>query len=156
MPNVLIDTNILVYAYDRGEHAKQQQAIRLLESLHLAGAGRLSVQCLGEFFRATTKGPQPILTVEQAREQAELLAFTWPVLELTPLIVLEAMRGVVEHQMAYWDAQIWAAARLNQVSLVLSEDFSDGTLVDGVRFLNPLAPSFDLARVLALRDTGPA
>jgi hypothetical protein len=28
---------------------------------------------------------------------------------------------------------------------VLSEDFNDGAILDGVRFLNPLNPAFDLA-----------
>ena len=37
MPTALIDTNILVYAYDRGEYVKQQQAIRVLESLQRTG-----------------------------------------------------------------------------------------------------------------------
>jgi predicted nucleic acid-binding protein len=32
--------------------------------------------------------------------------------------------------------------------LVLSEDFQDRRLIDGVRFLNPFAPSFDLSTLL--------
>jgi hypothetical protein len=31
------------------------------------------------------------------------------------------------------------------VPYVLSEDFSDGALLEGVRFLNPFAARFDLA-----------
>ena len=34
---------------------------------------------------------------------------------------------------------------LNGVPNVLSEDFSDGTLVEGVRFLNPFVEAFNLA-----------
>jgi predicted nucleic acid-binding protein len=60
------------------------------------------------------------------------------------MIVLEAVRGVRKHRLAYWDAQIWATARLNQVPLILSEDFSDGQVLKGVRFVNPFAPGFDL------------
>ena len=36
---------------------------------------------------------------------------------------------------------------LNGVPNVLSEDFSDGTLVEGVRFLNPFVEAFNLARL---------
>ena len=57
MAAVLVDTNILVYAHDRGEPAKQQQAIQLLDTLEATGEGRLTAQVLGEFFRATTKPP---------------------------------------------------------------------------------------------------
>lgn len=60
------------------------------------------------------------------------------------MIVQEAIRGVVEHKFSYWDAQIWATARLNQIPIVLSEDFSHGRFVEGVHFLNPFAPGVEL------------
>lgn len=49
--------------------------------------------------------------------------------------------------MSYYDAQVWAAAKLNQVPVVLSEDFPSGATVEGVTFLDPLAASFDLAEL---------
>ena len=61
-----------------------------------------------------------------------------------PLIVLEAARGARDYDMAYYDAQIWASARLNQVATVFSEDFSDGQTLEGVRFVNPFAAGFRL------------
>ncbi len=145
MASVLIDTNVLVYAHDRGEFTKQGQAIEVLDHLHRAGTGCLSVQSLGEFFRATTRGVKPILPVAQARRQMEALAAAWPVLELTTQIALEAARGVQAHQLSYWDAQLWAAARLNQVPAIFSEDFASGSHLEGVRFVDPFAAEFDLA-----------
>lgn len=149
MAAILIDTNVLVYAHDRGEFAKQGHAIEVLEHLQLVGAGRLSVQCLAEFFWATTRGPQPKLTTVEAGLQVERLARAFPVFDVTPMIVLEAMRGVRDHGMAYWDAQIWATARLNQVAVVFSEDFNAGSVVDGVRFVNPFAQDFRVEEQLA-------
>ena len=67
-----------------------------------------------------------------------------PVFALNGMIVCEAVRGVREHQLSYWDAQIWAAARLNQTGIVLSEDFSHDRIIEGVRFLNPFLPGFVL------------
>ncbi len=144
MAAALIDTNVLVYAHDRGEFAKQERAIQTLNSLYITGNGRLSAQCLAEFFRAATRGPNPRLTVSEAAQQVERLARAWPVFDVTSFIVLEAIRGVRDHQLAYWDAQIWATARLNQIPFVLSEDFSAGTVLEGVRFVNPFADDFDL------------
>jgi len=74
MAAILVDTNILVYAHDRGEFAKQEQAIRVLEHLHRTGSGRLSVQCLGEFFSITTRGACPKLTIAEATQQVEWFA----------------------------------------------------------------------------------
>lgn len=44
----------------------------------------------------------------------------------------------------FWDAQIWATARLNQISVVFSEDFNPGWITEGVRFVNPFAADFQI------------
>jgi predicted nucleic acid-binding protein len=141
---VLIDTNVLVYAHDQGEPDKQRQAFQVLEAMQLSQRGRLSVQCLAEFFSITTRGARPKLTVPEAARQVDDLARTLPTLDLTPLIVLEAVRGVREHRLSYYDAQIWATAKLNQLPAVFSEDFASGSTLEGVRFVNPFEPSFEL------------
>jgi predicted nucleic acid-binding protein len=142
---ILIDTNVLVYAHDRGEPVKQRQAIETLAILQPTGRDRLSVQTLAEFVRAATKGRTPILTVEQAYQQIAYFSRMWAIFDLTPLIVLEAVRGVRDYKLAYWDAQIWATARLNQIPVVFSEDFNVGADLEGVRFVNPFALDFALA-----------
>jgi predicted nucleic acid-binding protein len=76
----------------------------------------------------------------------------WEVLDVTGPIVLEAVRGARLYQMAYWDAQIWASARLNQIPFILSEDFDTETVVEGVRFVNPFASDFDLEAWLPSQD----
>lgn len=60
------------------------------------------------------------------------------------MIVLEAARGARDHGLAYYDAQIWASARLNQVPTIFSEDFTDGQVLEGVRFINPFSTNFRL------------
>ena len=56
---------------------------------------------------------------------------------ITDFIVLEAARGVRDHVMSFWDAQVWATAKLNQIPVVFSEDFASGSVIEGVRFENP-------------------
>ncbi len=142
---VLLDTNVLVYAHDRSEPEKQMRAHQILSTIFLRGRASLTTQVVGEFFRIVTqKLPAPVPVGEAYLQVIDLLR-TWPVLLVTPMIVLEAARGVRDHRLPFWDAQIWATARLNQISLVLSEDFSDGNVLEGVRFVNPFAPAFDLA-----------
>ena len=144
MAAVLVDTNILVYAHDRGEPAKQQQAIQLLDTLEATGEGRLTAQVIGEFFRATTKPSNSMLTLEQAQQQVDNFILTWTILDTTAMVVQEAVRGVLVHRLSYYDAQVWAAARLNQIAVVISEDFTDGRTVEGVRFVNPFSGAFAL------------
>jgi len=146
MDQVLIDTNILIYAHQPAETMKYDRALRLLQTLSENGSGRLSAQILGEFMSATTRGRHPILSTADALRQATELVAAFPAFDLTALIVLEAGRGVREHQLSYFDAQIWATARLNQVPAIFTEDFTSGRRLEGVQFLNPLLPSFDFAR----------
>jgi predicted nucleic acid-binding protein len=144
MPLVLIDTNVIVYACDPGEPEKRDQAVQVLRSLEHTGVGRLSVQCLSEFVSVATRRLWPPLTVAEASQQVERLMLSFPVFDLTPMIVAEALRGMRDHQLSFYDAQVWAAARLNQTPVIFSEDFNSGATLDGVRFINPFALDFVL------------
>jgi predicted nucleic acid-binding protein len=144
MPPVLIDTNLLVYLYDIQNVKKAAQARLVLDRLELTRSGRLSVQSLAEFLHVSTRKLDPPLSWAEALNQVALFTRMWPIFDLTPLIVLEAARGARDHGLAYYDAQIWAVARLNQVTTIFSEDFSDGQVLEGVRFVNPFAADFHL------------
>ncbi|NWF81900.1 MAG: hypothetical protein HXY37_17935 [Chloroflexi bacterium] len=69
----------------------------------------------------------------------------WTVFDTSALVVLEAARGVRDHHLNYWDAQVWATARLFQLPVVLSEDVAPGATLEGVRFVNPFDAAFQLA-----------
>ena len=144
MPLSLLDTNVIVYACDPGEPVKRDQAGRVLRFLEQTGSGRLSVQGLSEFVSATTRRLRPPLTAAEATQQVERLILSFPVFDLTPMVVLEALRGVRDHHLSYYDAQGWATARLNQVPVILSEDFNPNATLEGVRFVNPFATDFAL------------
>lgn len=103
------------------------------------------MQALSEFSNVCLRKLQPPLAPEEIRLEVERLSSAFPVLPLTPLIVGEALRGVKEHNFSYYDAQVWAAARLGQLPAVLSEDFNPGAVIEGVRFLDPFDPEFEIA-----------
>ncbi len=146
MNSVLIDTNILVYFIDPRDPAHQDQAMRLLRFLDETATGCLSVQSLAEFMSVTSRRLAPWITLSEAMQQTERWILAYPILDLTPLIVLEAARGVRDYRMAYYDAQIWATARLNQIPFIFSEDFQDGMVIEGVTFLNPFRAGFNPER----------
>lgn len=143
--SVLVDTNVLVYAYDRTAPHKQQQALDTLDYLAIHGSGALSTQVLAEFFVAVTRKIATPLSLADAYVRLEHLLLAYTVLESSGLIVLEAARGTRDFQINFWDAQIWATARLNQIACILSEDFNTGSVIEGVRFVNPFAPDFQIA-----------
>ena len=144
MTPILIDTNVLIYLYDHNQPERQSLAMDVLDRLELMGLGRLSVQNLAEFFSVSTRKLSPPLSPDDALAQVNLFIRVWPIFDLTPLIVMEAARGVRDYQMPYYDAQIWATAQLNQIPTIFSEDFNVGASLEGVQFVNPLAPEFVL------------
>ncbi len=141
---ILVDTNVLVYAYDRSEPEKQAKALEVLDKLAINGVGVISAQVLAEFFNTVTHRLTAPLSVTQAIERLENYLQSWIVLDITGLVALEAARGVRDHSFSFWEAQIWAAAHLNQIPVVFSEDFSPGTVVEGVRFIDPFSGRFNL------------
>lgn len=144
MPRILIDTNVLVYAFDKHDQPRQDRASLILRQLEATSQGVLSAQCLAEFFSATTRGVQPFLKHLEAFQHIQRWMRTYPVFPVTDSIVLEAVRGATTYHLAYYDSQLWAAARLNQVPVIFSEDFQDGLVLEGVRFTNPFRPEFNL------------
>lgn len=140
----LLDTNVLVYVYDPRDRAKQERALQVVDRLIHSRRAVLSVQCLSEFFSVVTQRlPEPLSRTE-AVVRVERLTRACSVLELTPLVVLEGCNGSARHAVAIWDALIWAAAKLNQIPFVLTEDSEHNRLLEGVRFLNPFSRAFEL------------
>lgn len=144
MAPVLLDTNILVYLFDSNSPAKQQQAKRVVDHILRTKIGCISAQNLAEFLQVSTHKLSPPLSWTEAFIQAEYFSRMFPIYELTLMVILEAARGARDYGLAYYDAQIWASARLNQVTVIFSEDFSDGQALEGVRFVNPFAAGFRL------------
>ena len=59
------------------------------------------------------------------------------------------MRVMESHRISFWDAMLWATARRAGCGAILTEDFQDGRLLGGVRFINPFVDENE-ARVAAL------
>jgi predicted nucleic acid-binding protein len=131
-----LDTNVLVYAYDRHEPRKQSIAQSLLTDAFRSENVALSTQVLGELFTVVTRRiPQP-LTVDQAQELVELFG-TLPMVEIDLPLVRRAAETVKLCQVSYWDALIVAAAERSGCDTILSEDLGDRHRYGGVTVVNP-------------------
>ena len=136
----LVDTYLLVYALDRREPEKRERAREVLRRVGGAGTAALPAQVLSEFANACLRKLEPRPDPETVRREVERLMLAFPVLPVTGPVVLEALRGVREHLLSYYDAQ-----RSGLSPVLLSEDFDPGAVLDGVSFTNLLDPEFDLA-----------
>jgi len=68
-------------------------------------------------------------------------AQVWTVLQVTTEMILAAARAR-DHQLNFWDAQLWAAAKIHGLGTIFSEDFNSGSTLGGVRFISPFEPGF--------------
>ena len=146
-PGCFVDSNVLIYAFDASEPQKREQATRVIDVLADSGLGVISTQVMSEVFSTLVRKKRfaldPIVVDAAVRRYARL----WPVLEIQLDTVLDAMQGVIAHKLSYYDALIWATARGAGLETLLSEDGQRGRALDGVRYLNPFAPDFDLAEL---------
>jgi predicted nucleic acid-binding protein len=106
----LVDTNLLIYPHDIAEPAKSARPVAVLAHVTAARSGALPAQVLAEFANVALKKLKPPLEADAVHAQIERLTRMFPVLPLTPAVVMEAVRGVRDHHLSYYDAQIWAVA----------------------------------------------
>ena len=141
----LVDTNVLVYAADSSDETRHTAAEMVLEVL---GPRRIVVsgQVLAECANVLTHPRKHALGNLDIARVIERMAAGWRVIPLDATIVVAALKARERWQLEYYDAQIWAAAAVSGIAVVLSEDFAPCTL-GGVRFVDPFAPGFDPAEL---------
>jgi predicted nucleic acid-binding protein len=138
----LIDTNILVYAFDSSEGEKHRKAKALLERcLKREESFFLSTQNISEFYQVVTrKIEHPIPKREALEICKKLVAFSGFVkISPEPPVLLDAMKLDSEHGADYWDALIAATMRANGVSTIINENGKDFRKIPGIAVENPFA-----------------
>ena len=105
----LIDTNVLVYSVDPRNPAKQARAVEILRNGLVEDNAVLAHQCIVEFVAATIRprkdlGGEPLLTLADARLEAEALLIAYPVLYPTAEVLHTALRGTAMYGLAWFDA----------------------------------------------------
>lgn len=133
---IFVDTNVLVYAHDRAEVAKQPIAQALLEELWASRSGALSTQVLQEFYAVATRKFDPPLSRRAAREIVALYG-TWSLVEVDLPLILAASELEERHRLSFWDALVVEAARRSGATRLVTEDLQNGRTISGVRIENP-------------------
>lgn len=133
------DTNVLVYAYDPRNKAKQDIARSLVEQAIAEESLVVSTQVLVEFYSVSTRQQlmQPVRALELVRLWSE-----HDTVSQTPELVLRGIALHQEHSLSIWDAMIVQAAFDAHCDIVLSEDLQHGRRFGDLEVVNPfLAPA---------------
>lgn len=142
-----VDTNLLLYAYDRQAGERRARAAALLRALWQRGGGMLSTQVLNEFFVNVTRKIDPPLAPAKARVVIGDYC-TWQVEQTGCDTVLHATELQARYRLSFWDALIVAAAAQGGAATLLSDDLNAGQVIAGVRVVNPFADDDPTMRAL--------
>jgi len=133
-----VDTNVLVYAHDRGAGPRHRVARDLVDRLWLEGGATISTQVLQELWvNVRRKAARPI-----SRKQAERLIedyLAWTVVVNDGASILDALRLEDRFSISFWDALIVQAALDGGASVLYSEDLGAGQRYGAVEVVNPFA-----------------
>ncbi|MCL2735942.1 MAG: PIN domain-containing protein [Propionibacteriaceae bacterium] len=127
-----IDTNILAYAFD--SHSPDKQAVA--QDLIKAADFVTSAQVLGELYVTLTRklaDKVPPSIAQQVIDDLRAL----PVVAISARLVSSAIDTSIRYQLSYWDAMIIEAAASSGCTTLLTEDLSDGAVIQGVTIVNP-------------------
>lgn len=129
-----LNTNILLYAYDRDAPAKREVALQLVKKGWAApGSTAISVQVLQEMHvNLEKRGVGRAKAAQIIRDLSQ-----WPVMDNTLKLLLAALDEQARWQVSLWDALILAAARASGATELISEDFAHGQDYGGVLAVNP-------------------
>lgn len=135
---VFLDTNVLVYAFDRDAPEKRTIARRVLSGDHRPEDLTISTQVLQEFYVATTR------KLASALPDAVALAAVRHLAELTVVpvdapLVVRAIGLAQRHQVSLWDALIVQSAIEADCEVLLTEDLHASWVVGSLRVENPFA-----------------
>ena len=128
------DTNILIYADDTTDPAKQSQAIDLISDHQQRNMAILSLQVLQEYYAAATR--KLGMDAELAQRKVQLLA-KGRIVRIDEDDIVAAIELHRFARVSFWDALIVQAARRGGAAVLYSEDLQPGALIGGVRVVNP-------------------
>jgi len=134
----LIDTNILVYAYDSVAGFKHKKAKELLKNVWEEGA-IVSLQNLCEFFVVITEKVEKPVSIKQAKEIVEdiISSKEWVIIDRTSETIINAFELTRSTGIHFWDAIIAATMLEFGIKDVITENVKDFSKIKLIKAINP-------------------
>lgn len=133
----LIDSNILVYAYDSSDKVKQQQALAFLRSIAQVKP-IVSIQNLVEFHATVTEKIEHRISIEESKSRVMKMAGVFSVLIYTPSTLLLAADIQHAHKIHFFDALLVATMKEFGIHTIYTENTKDFTKIPWLNVVNPL------------------
>lgn len=133
----LVDSCVLVYAYDNSEQAKHGIAKGLLSSLVQRQEAAVSVQNLAEFSRVMAEKSPAKIPAAQVSGYVSRIAQNYSVVGYGAKTVEAALLLCAGTKLHFFDALLAATMRESGIYEILTENDRDFSGVPGIKATNP-------------------
>ena len=131
---IFIDTNILVYALDKAEPEKQEQARELLRKAESDRLGVISTQILQEYYviaiRKLKVDPELAKRIISSLSKFEVVVISQPIIE-------KAIDISISNKISFWDALIVSSAIAARCRIIWTEDLNHVQSINKIKIENP-------------------
>ena len=135
---IFIDTNILVYLFDKTERLKQTKAKKIISERLSSSKFFLSVQVINEFINITSKKISFPIPLNKQKEIIDLLNDIFIIVSLSLETTLSAIEIKNKYKYSFWDSLIISSAIENKCNILFSEDMQHGSIVEStLTIVNP-------------------
>src|SRR3954462_6421194 len=119
-----LDSNVLVYAADSREPARQQRARWVVERAARTRRCSVALQSIGEFYHAATR--KRLIDRREAAAKAADYMTVFEIIEPVSSDARHALAAAAAGGYSYWDALLLTTLGRSGCAFVLSENMHDG------------------------------
>ena len=137
MTKILIDSNILVYAFEKDNPEKYFQTQRAIAELNLDFQVFISVQNLAEFSCVCLEKLKKPLTGEEIKEKVKKISTSFQTVSYSEKTVSIALELFDKFDIHFFDALLAATMRENGITQIMTENEKDFKKIPWVKVINP-------------------
>lgn len=138
--SVFIDTNILIYSFDRLDEVKHQIAVDLLTELVEKNEIIVSTQVINEFIVVMTSKVTYPLSLETVELHINKFNQVFNIRPIQMTDCIKALSILKRYGFNYWDSLIVATALKSDCSTLYTEDMQDGQIIEKkLKIANPFS-----------------
>lgn len=132
-----IDTNIIVYMFDKKNIEKQAKSVSIIRQALKNGNGIISFQVIQEFCNVAMKKFESPLTYEDCK--TFINRFLYPLCDVFQGIELynSALLICVDTGYSFYDSLILSATIKSNCKILYTEDMQNRHLIKGIEIINP-------------------
>jgi len=131
-----LDTNVLVYAVDKLDAAKQSTGMSIITEAISAPGFMISAQVLNEFSNVSLLKLK--MTEDEVRQFVKVFN-RMTVVPVEPEWTERALAIKSQYGTQFFDSLLIATAEANGCDTILTEDLNNGQVYAGVKAVNPFA-----------------